>query len=158
MAVAPASVFTPGAVRSRRAVSLTLTVVVTPASDLIVSDLPSIAVTAPTILVDWAVVVPVACANAGRGSVASIGMALASANPHTSLSEIVILTDPIKFLLSSAGARGTGLHSQTNSLRESFMIRVTYAEAFASQPMRLDVTGGPRQFFYFGGTDSSQNV
>src|SRR5271166_2202298 len=119
MAVAPASVFTPGAVRSRRAVSLTLTVVVTPASDLIVSDLPSIAVTAPTILVDWAVVVPVACANAGRGSVASIGMALASANPHTSLSEIVILTDPIKFLLSSVHEELAYIHRRIVSAKVS---------------------------------------
>jgi hypothetical protein len=82
---------------------------------LIVNDLPSMAVTPPTILVDVEAdgAAPVACANAGCGSGASIGRALATANPHASLSEIVILADLIKFLLSPACARRNGLHSLT---------------------------------------------
>ncbi len=39
-----------------------------------------------------------ACASAGCANIGSIGRALANANPHASLSEIVILADPIKFL------------------------------------------------------------
>src|SRR5277367_1910276 len=77
-------------------------------------------------------------------------MVTASANPHTSLSENVILTDPIELLLSSACARGVGLHSMTYPVRESFMNRATYAETTASQPITSNVTGvhAGVQFFW----------